>query len=88
MHAAGVHAALRGCLVLQKVGYAVGSCAQRVLVTLRPALHTGLLTYNDSTMFDVVANKLSSEGLCSKAVAKEHLLPAADLQGAQICLLQ
>lgn len=43
---------------------------------------SGLLTYNDTATFDGVARRLCGAGLCSRAVAKEHLLPPQDLQGA------
>lgn len=41
----------------------------------------GILTYNDTTTFNQVANELCGAHLCSRAVAKELLVPAADLQG-------
>ena len=49
---------------------------------LAPTLPAGLLTYSDTSSFDSVEHRLCGAGLCSRAVSKEQLLPAADLQGA------
>ncbi|PRW61509.1 hypothetical protein C2E21_0368 [Chlorella sorokiniana] len=42
---------------------------------------SGLLTYGDRTTFNQVSQQLINASLCSRAVAKEILLPAAEFEG-------
>jgi hypothetical protein len=42
---------------------------------------SALLSYQDAAGFDQMAALLQKERLCSQAVAKEQILPAADLAG-------